>query len=247
MMKNKITIVLVLILAAFADSADAQHNEYRIKAGFNIGGTSPLPLPAEIRKLESYSPTMSFSIEGNIVHWYTDKWAVMSGIRLETKGMNAGARVKNYTLTMDISDGDEPGRIHGRFTGHVETRVKNEYVTIPILALRQVSPRWELKAGPFFSYLIEGGFSGSAYDGYIRDGDPTGDKVGVESATYNFDGDLNRFNWGAEFGAEWKAYRHLSVYADLTWSFNSIFKKGFQSIGFDMYNIYLNVGFGYRF
>lgn len=26
--------------------------EYRIKAGFNFGGTSPLPLPVEIRKIE---------------------------------------------------------------------------------------------------------------------------------------------------------------------------------------------------
>ena len=30
--------------------------EYRIKAGVNIGGTSPLPLPAEIREINSYRP-----------------------------------------------------------------------------------------------------------------------------------------------------------------------------------------------
>ena len=115
------------------------------------------------------------------------------------------------------------------------------------MAMRQVSPRWELKLGFFFSYLLRGGFSGNAYDGYIRDGDPTGTKIGVESATYNFDNNIRRFNWGGEFGAEWMAYRHLSVYGELTWAANSIFKKGFKSIGFNMYNVYLNIGFGYVF
>lgn len=33
--------------------------EYRIKAGVNIGGTSPLPLPAEIREINSYRPGCS--------------------------------------------------------------------------------------------------------------------------------------------------------------------------------------------
>ena len=47
--------------------------EYRLKAGFNIGGTSPLPLPAEIRKINSYNPTTAFSIEGDIVKTFNNK------------------------------------------------------------------------------------------------------------------------------------------------------------------------------
>lgn len=39
--------------------------EYEIKAGFNVGGASPLPLPAEIRALTGYSPTICLAIEGN--------------------------------------------------------------------------------------------------------------------------------------------------------------------------------------
>lgn len=36
--------------------------EYEIKAGFSIGGTAPLPLPAEIRSIDSYKPTLAISI-----------------------------------------------------------------------------------------------------------------------------------------------------------------------------------------
>lgn len=74
-----------------------------------------------------------------------------------------------------------------------------------------------------------------------------GTKVGVESATYDFGYGLRHFNWGGQFGAEWQAYRHLSVYADLTCAANSIFKKDFHSVSFDMYNLYFTIGFGYRF
>ena len=33
--------------------------EYQVKAGFNIGGTSPLPLPREIRSIDSYRPRLA--------------------------------------------------------------------------------------------------------------------------------------------------------------------------------------------
>ena len=148
--------------------------------------------------------------------------------------MNAGAKVKNYQMTLLIENGDKTGEMSGRFTGRIKTRVQNEYITLPILVVRELSPRWEIKLGPYIAYRIDGSFTGSAFDGYIRDGDPTGTKVGVESATYDFGYGLRRFNWGGQFGAEWQAYRHLSVYADLTCAANSIFKKDFHSVSFEM-------------
>lgn len=243
---KKIAGLALALLIAIAGSAQKKY-EYRVKAGFNVGGTSPLPIPAEIRKIKSFSPTMNFSIEGNVIRHLDEKWGVMTGLRFETKGMSTHARVKNYSLVIDVSQGDETGTIEGVFTGDVKTEVKNEYITLPLLAARRVSERWFLKAGPYFSYLIKGGFNGSAYDGYIRDQNPVGNKVGVETSTYDFSDDITGFDWGGEFGAEWKAYSHLSVYGDLTWSAKSIFKKGFRSIGFNMYNIYLNLGFAYVF
>ena len=185
--KHIICLAVALLCIGGVSAQSFKKFEYRVKAGFNIGGTTPLPLPAEIRKLKEYSPTLAFAIEGNVVRNLTAKWALISGLRFETKGMSAGAQVKNYQLTMNVDNGDEQGLISGVFTGQVKTRVQNEYLTVPVMAMRQVSPRWELKLGFFFSYLLRGGFSGNAYDGYIRDGDPTGTKIGVESATYQRD------------------------------------------------------------
>lgn len=204
------------------------------------------PLPAEIRSLESYRPGMQIALEGNVIKWFDKKWGALLGVRFEDKGMKTDARVKDYHLVMDSKDN---GHLEGAWTGYVKTKVKNSYITVPIQGIYKVSPRWDLKFGPYLSFLMNKDFSGSAYDGYIREGDPTGEKIVIENeeATYDFSNDLRKFQWGLDAGAEWKAYRHLSVYADLTWGLNSIFKKGFESISFDMYCIYLNFGFGYVF
>ncbi len=52
--------------------------DYQFKAGVNIGGTSPLPLPEEIRSIESYSPGLAITLEGNVTKWIDvqKKWGV---------------------------------------------------------------------------------------------------------------------------------------------------------------------------
>ena len=70
---------------------------------------------------------------------------------------------------------------------------------------------------------------------------------GDNRASYDFSDNLRKFQWGAQIGTEWKAFKHLIVYADLTWGLNDIFQKDFDTITFGMYPIYLNVGFGYAF
>ena len=119
-----------------------------------------------------------------------------------------------------------------------------------MLAAYKISSRWRTKLGAYVSYLMDGEFSGYVYEGYLREGDPTGEKVNFTDgaiATYNFTGDLRKFAWGLQAGADWRAFKHLNVFADLTWGMNDIFKKDFNTITFAMYPIYLNVGFGYAF
>ena len=75
MKKYAIAVVLLVVSVCTATRTYAQEDrsdgiirslllglEYEVKAGVSIGGTSPLPLPQEIRKIEGYSPTFCFSI-----------------------------------------------------------------------------------------------------------------------------------------------------------------------------------------
>lgn len=223
--------------------------EYEIKAGFNIGGTAPLPLPVEIRSVDGYNPTLAISIGGEITKWFAvrDKLGVTVGLRLENKAMTTKATVKNYGMEI-LGQGGE--RVSGMWTGGVKTKVHTAGLTVPLTAAYKISGRWHIKAGPYFSYLLSKEFSGHVYEGYLREDDPTGPKAEFTDgkiATYDFSGDLRRFQWGLQAGAEWRAFKHLNIYADLAWGLNDIFKKDFRTISFSMYPIYLNIGFGYVF
>ena len=132
--------------------------EYSIKAGLSIGGTSPLPLPKEIRSIDSYAPNIAIAIEGNTTKWFgkDKKWGMTAGIRLENKTMTTEATVKNYGMKIINTNG---GELQGLWTGGVKTKVKNSYLTIPVLANYKISDRWKVSLGPYVSYMTEGNFS----------------------------------------------------------------------------------------
>lgn len=224
--------------------SDSAGVEYRIKAGIAIGGTAPLPIPPEIQKVKGFDPLLNISLELEIMKSFSEAWGMSFGLRLETKGMKTDAEVKNYNMSMVAEDG---GKVSGAWYGSVETQVINSYLTLPVLGVWKPSSRWEIKTGPYISYLTSGRFSGSAYDGYLREGSPIGEKINIESAIYDFSSDIRRIAWGWQLGADWRAFPHLMVGLDLTWGLNSIFKKDFETISFDMYPVYLNLNFGYAF
>ena len=222
--------------------------EYEVKAGPNLGGASPLPLPAEIREINGYSPRLNLQLGGKVTKWMDvdKKWGMSVGIRFETKGMETKATVKNYGMEI-YQDGK---KLSGKWTGRVKTTYHTQQLAIPILAVYRINDRWKINLGPYLAYAFSNDFDGYVYDGYLREGDPTGNKVSFEGdsrATYDFGDDLRKFQWGFQGGASWQAFRRLCVNANLTWGCNDIFNKSFKTVSFNMYPIYLNVGFGYVF
>lgn len=259
-MNHKIICIAICLVATLTIQAQQERNEslvrsflrgweFEIKAGFKIGGTAPIPLPVEIREIKGYNPTLSIPLEGRATKWLGTqrKWGLTAGLKLEEKSMETRARVKNYS-TRIIGDGGE--QVSGNWTGHVKTRVNLTYLTLPILVAYRLNNRWTFRAGAYTSYMTDGNFTGHVYEGYLREGDPTGPKVEFTDdkiAIYDFSGDLRRFAWGAQLGASWRAFKHFNIYADLTWGLNDIFKKDFNTITFAMYPIYADIGFGYVF
>ena len=218
---------------------------FRFAAGYNIGGTSPLPLPAEIREIKSWRPGAHFSLEADLKRKFKEtNWGMTIGMRLESKGMRTEANVKGYYTEVVAKEG---GEMKGYWYGPVKTRCDFNALSFPILVSYYVSPRWRLELGPYVSWIITGDFSGSVYDGYIRDTDPTGQRADVTSATYDFSDNIRHFGWGAQFGVNYRAFKHFEIGADLQWGFTNIFKKDFTAVTFDMYPIYGNFHFAYLF
>lgn len=222
--------------------------EYEVKMGVNIGGATPLPLPREIRKIESFSPKLNGVVEADVTKWLgkDHRWGVSTGLRFEEKGMKTEAQVKNYSTEI-LNEGNH---VKGRWTGRVETNYNATLLTLPVMANYRFNDSWKVRAGMYVSYMLDGDFQGEVSDGYLREGNPTGEKIVFENgqrSTYDFGSDLRRWLYGVQVGGTWRAFRHFSVTADLTWNLNGIFKSDFKTVSFTMYPIYLNVGFGYRF
>lgn len=146
---------------------------YQARLGYNIGGTAPVGMPAEIRSLDKFKPKGNLLIGLDAYKPLDGKWGLMAGFHYENKGMETDARVKNYHMEMRYGE----QTIEGMFTGQVVTKVEEWMITMPLQATYDVSPNVRLKAGPYFSYVMSNDFSGYAYDGYLREGDPTGQKV----------------------------------------------------------------------
>ena len=129
-MKRIFIALLTSIITLTANATDANENisdtdknlimaalkgwNVRLSAGYNLGGTAPLPLPVEIRGIEGFNPGLNLSLEGSAEKMFgKGDWGLRFGIELETKGMTTNADTKNYY--MEVANGD--GIVSGYWTG----------------------------------------------------------------------------------------------------------------------------------
>ena len=250
-MKRNI-IYIILAAAALLTGSPAQAGtldslQLKARAGYSIGGTTPIPLPETIRSLDSYSLTPSFMVGIDAMLPLTQQWGIMAGLRFENKGMKADVTTKAYF--MEVTKGDQ--KMAGLFTGHVEQEVKQWMLTVPVQATLTLSRKVMLKGGPYVSLLLDKGFSGIASDGYLRKDTPTGPKILMgdrdgEWATYNFDDDLRSLQFGIDIGVDWQVSKRLGVSADLNWGLTGIFPDDFKTVEQTLYPIYGTIGVFYR-
>ena len=248
-----LVISLVQTVAAAGDSwtkwgtPNGSNTGFLLRAAYVIGGTSPLPLPAEIRSIEAFSPYGGATIGADVYHMFSRRWGIQGGLHLFYEGFHTEATVKNYRMGI-TRDGNY---MKGNFTGTDVTNTKMHGITVPLTCTFAISPRWNVSAGPFATLLFSDlkSFDGEVYDGYLRENDPTGQKVEMTAdnpATYDFKDDMRHVYWGVQVLFDWKATRHLNAFAGLDWAMSSIFNSDFQTIDFDMYPIYAKFGLAWR-
>lgn len=221
--------------------------QLRARAGYNIGGTSPLPLPASIRSIDSYSLTPSFMVGFDATLPLKGQWGIAAGLHFENKGMKGDVTTKAYY--MELVKGDS--KVSGLFTGQVQQKVTQWMLTVPVQATLQLGQKVMLKGGPYLSVLLSKDFSGIASDGYLREGNPTGAKIMIGSkegewATYDLDDDMRSMQFGIGVGADWQVYKGLGVSADLNWGLTGIFPGNYKTVEQTLYPIYGTIGVFYR-
>ena len=231
-MKKKIylsALSLLVSIGSWAISIPDSLN-YTFRIGYNIGGTAPIGMPNTIRSLNSYDFQPNVTLGLDVWNDIWGQWGLLSGVHLENKGMKIDATVKNYHMTM-VQGGNE---LEGMYTGKLVTDCNQWMITIPLMATFRTG-HFLLKCGPYVSYVANTSFKGHVYDGYLRTGDPTGDKVtmgpeGDDNPTYDFSDDMRKFHVGIGIGADYCIGSRLGIYADITWGLNGAFKSSFNTI-----------------
>lgn len=248
-MNSKTFIVSALLLGSISMSAQSFFSDVRVDArlGYNIGGTAPIGMPASIRKLNSFSLQPNLQIGAMAEKPINSSWGITVSLLLENKGMKEDAEVKNYHMAI-VRGGQS---LEGVFTGDVTTDVTEWMFTIPVQATWHPAKRWRIHLGPYISVLTDRSFTGYAHDGYLRVGNPTGEKVELGNTEgtrgdYDFSDHMRYLQWGMAGGADYRFTRHWSAFASLSWGLSGIHHANFHTIEQTLYPIFGNFGVTYR-
>ena len=251
-MMKRLSIIILSVLFSATAVWSVEHegqSSWTLKGrvGYSIGGTAPIGMPATIRKLNKFELKPNFSLGLDVQKNFWEKWGLQGGVRLENKGMGIDATVKSYY--MDLVRGGQS--LDGRFTGRVKTDVTQYMFTIPVSATFQPSASVLLYAGPYLSILTRKDFDGYVYNGYLRKGNPTGEKVEMgddegSRGYYEFENDMRPLQFGINVGADWRVWRRFGLYANLSWGLTGVFNSDFKTVEQTLYPIYGTIGITYQ-
>lgn len=246
LLKTVILLTIIIVSAPLKAEKNYEKTTYRVKIGENIGGTLPMPFPAEIRKITSFKPIFSPYVAVEATRWFSDKWGMTAGLALDIKGMSAGADVLYFRTELQVGDNPDD-KFKGVYSGFCEMNPKNVYVSLPIMAAYRFNEAWDISFGAYFSYLGNGSFKGEAKDGYIRNGNSTGERVEITSASFEFADYLRKFDMGIMVAGNWTFWKHFGAYAHLTYGFIPIFPNDFEGVGgYRMTNLFASLGLSYK-
>ncbi|NIG56173.1 outer membrane beta-barrel protein [Chitinophaga sp. Cy-1792] len=244
--------IALMLLLAFGqvqaqDSTNFRpHFEHRIDAGFNFGATTPVGIPATIRSIDAFWPEFCPALGYELSYMLHPKWGVSLGVKLDYKGMGTKDHVQYFPTIITVQDGSSTGTFEGIFTGQNKTTIKNTYFTVPFGAVFHPNINWRFTLGGYVAWKFSSNFYGDVSNGYIRNGGPTGEKILVDHATFDFSNEVRNFDAGLNGSVERRVGKRLSVMGDLSWGLRPIFSSDFKGLDFPLYNIYLMLGVSYR-
>jgi len=237
-----------MVFSAFTLAQNKKDSlEFKVTAGLNIGGLSPIPLPDNIREIKSYDPGFNPSVGVEVLYRFRNKWKVGISPRVEYKGMKVKDRVMYFHTLIQMGDGAEMASFEGDFSGINYTESKNLYLGVPVFVEFTPGEKWHYRLGGYFAFLLDSRFKGTVSDGYIRNGGSLGEKVEVNSASFDFSDKVRKSDYGIYAGISRDVSERFSVDLSLQWGLRSAFPSSFSGISFPMYNIYAQIGTGYRF
>lgn len=231
-----------ITLVAQVDTTKSNRNHLEFSAGTQIGATTPLTMPNAIRSIDAFKPSLPFYLGVQYNYFLKNNVGIKSGIIIEGRGMYTEATVKGYYTKFE--SGDQQA-VTGYYYGTISTHFKNIYLSLP-LSLHYNTNSWQHFIGLNASLAIYKQFSGQALEGYIRDTQPTGEKIGMSNVSYEFNNSVRNFNLGVHLGTQYKVYKNLYAQAQVNFGINNTLSNQLETISYSMHHLYLSCGLHYK-
>lgn len=258
-MKHKSLLILIVLcllslnlVAQNSDDNDKKKNlDWYLNLGINIGGSMPVPIPEEVRKIKSYNPKINPHIGLSTVYNLNSKWGIGTEISVGNKGMRVTDEVKYMHTKVLVSDknSQEKREVDGYFVGRNMTNVSLQYLSLSVSGVYSFNEKWEAKLGLYAASVGKTKFTGDVSDGYLRDGEPNGPIVVIEKdnpATFDFSENMRDFDAGIIIGGKYNINDRIGAIVNLNWGLTDIFYRDQNPIEFKMQNIYATFGIAYR-
>lgn len=221
-MRLKYNIILIFAtVLMISNNISAQNSDNRtfdlsFILGFNMGATAPVPIPAEVREINSYNPKFNPQLGFNLVYNLNERWGVGTGLSLDWKGMRVSDHVKYMYTSVTLSEGSE--KLTGYFVGKNVTNVNMTYLTVPIYGTYRFNNKWQVKLGVYAAKTLSSTFDGYVNDGYIRIDSPVGQKqeISGDGATFDFGDDSRDYDFGLLAGGEFRLNNSIGFYGSFT-------------------------------
>lgn len=225
--------------------------DWYLNLGLNIGGSMPIPLPEEVRKVKSYNPKINPYIGLSTVYNINNKWGINTELSIGTKGMRVTDEVKYMHTKVLVSDKDsqEKREVDGYFVGKNMTNVSLQYLSLSVSGVYNFNQKWEARLGLYAANLGKTKFTGNVSDGYLRDGEPNGPMVVIERdnpATFDFSDNMRDFDAGVIIGGKYNINDRIGAVINLNWGLTDIFYRDQNPIEFKMQNMYATFGISYK-
>ena len=239
-MSKKISLLFILLFLFFFGFSQERRFNFYPNLAFDLGGAIPFPL-SDIPEGAGGTPKPYPSLGIGSIYHFNERWDFSFEINYHLLAFSANADV--------ISQAFNEKNATFYFSGHTETDVELRMVEFPINAHYKLKKGRKIILGLYYSRILEGRFETKGTNGVLSPDKSITDNAnlpGIFDTEYNFNEYLDKYDIGILLGYSYNVNSHIILWGKLNIGCKSIFKKEFDKIDYELYQLRVNLGISYK-
>jgi hypothetical protein len=238
---NKKWIVLVSLFATL--TGYSQEGKWMIYPclGVDLGGAVPYPfsdIPDGSGGTPKPFPLLGIGMEIHL----QKKWFIAFETNYHLIAFSARADVRSQPFY------DDSHQNVLYFSGKTSADIELRMAEFPVVVNYRIGDNWAFLFGTYYARILEGSFVTKGSEGISSDNKNDTDNAilpGPASAEYDFSENIDNHDYGLLIGYRYNLNHKLFVVTRLHVGFKSIFKKEFDNIDYEMYQVRLSIALSY--